>query len=253
MVASLAAPAAADPDASSPRPRKSHCWATRLRDALTTLRQARTSAGSSRRTYLYDLPWYMFIGPPGAGKTTALANSGLNFPLAGRQVPGPSQGRRRHPQLRLVVHRRRRADRHRRPLHHPGQPRGGRQGGLGGLPHAAQDASPPSADQRRAGVDQPVRPCRALRSRAHRPCPGHQGAHPRAAHPVRHPLPDLRAVHQVRPGRRVHRVLLQSRQGGARAGLGHDLPARRGHRTKAGPSRISRPSSTSWSIASTTA
>jgi type VI secretion system protein ImpL len=31
---------------------------------------------------LYELPWYIIIGPPGAGKTTVLANSGLNFPLA---------------------------------------------------------------------------------------------------------------------------------------------------------------------------
>ena len=30
---------------------------------------------------LYALPWYMFIGPPGAGKTTALRNSGLHFPF----------------------------------------------------------------------------------------------------------------------------------------------------------------------------
>src|SRR5262249_40362982 len=34
--------------------------------------------------YLYDLPWYVFIGAPGAGKTTALVNSGLRFPLADR-------------------------------------------------------------------------------------------------------------------------------------------------------------------------
>src|SRR5262245_39763618 len=34
--------------------------------------------------YLYDLPWYVFIGAPGAGKTTALLNSGLRFPLADR-------------------------------------------------------------------------------------------------------------------------------------------------------------------------
>lgn len=31
--------------------------------------------------YLYQLPWYMVIGAPGAGKTTALINSGLDFPL----------------------------------------------------------------------------------------------------------------------------------------------------------------------------
>ncbi|MDR4515598.1 type VI secretion system membrane subunit TssM [Nitrosomonas sp.] len=34
------------------------------------------------RQYLYELPWYIFIGPPGSGKTTALINSGLQFPLA---------------------------------------------------------------------------------------------------------------------------------------------------------------------------
>ena len=40
------------------------------------------SLGSQQ--YLYDLPWYVFIGAPGAGKTTALVNSGLRFPLADR-------------------------------------------------------------------------------------------------------------------------------------------------------------------------
>jgi type VI secretion system protein ImpL len=35
-------------------------------------------AGSS----LYELPWYVFVGAPGSGKTTALLNAGLNFPLA---------------------------------------------------------------------------------------------------------------------------------------------------------------------------
>ncbi len=29
-----------------------------------------------------ELPWYAIIGPPGAGKTTALLNAGLSFPLA---------------------------------------------------------------------------------------------------------------------------------------------------------------------------
>jgi type VI secretion system protein ImpL len=31
--------------------------------------------------YLYELPWYIIIGAPGAGKTTALVKSGLEFPL----------------------------------------------------------------------------------------------------------------------------------------------------------------------------
>lgn len=43
-----------------------------------------TSAKASNRQYLYDLPWYAIIGAPGAGKTTALINSGLHFPLAER-------------------------------------------------------------------------------------------------------------------------------------------------------------------------
>ncbi|WPG19197.1 type VI secretion system membrane subunit TssM [Kosakonia cowanii] len=34
--------------------------------------------------YLYQLPWYVIIGAPGSGKTTALVNSGLQFPLADR-------------------------------------------------------------------------------------------------------------------------------------------------------------------------
>ena len=41
---------------------------------------------------LYDLPWYMIIGPPAAGKSTALLNSGLRFPFTsasgGRAIRG---------------------------------------------------------------------------------------------------------------------------------------------------------------------
>ena len=49
----------------------------RLKDALTTLKKAQGTSGD----YLYSIPWYLVIGPPGAGKTTALVNSGLKFPL----------------------------------------------------------------------------------------------------------------------------------------------------------------------------
>ena len=48
----------------------------KLRTALTQLRKSKLGARS-----LYELPWYVMIGPPGAGKTTAIVNSGLKFPL----------------------------------------------------------------------------------------------------------------------------------------------------------------------------
>lgn len=50
--------------------------AARMGEALASLR-ALPGAG---RDYLYAKPWYVVIGPPGAGKTTALLNSGLRFP-----------------------------------------------------------------------------------------------------------------------------------------------------------------------------
>jgi len=37
---------------------------------------------------LYALPWYMIIGPPGAGKSTALRNSGLRFPYLSKSGGG---------------------------------------------------------------------------------------------------------------------------------------------------------------------
>ena len=49
----------------------------RMNEALATLKKS-----SGRRSFLYDLPWYVIIGPPGAGKTTALVNSGIKFPLS---------------------------------------------------------------------------------------------------------------------------------------------------------------------------
>lgn len=55
----------------------------RFAQALATLK----GADSKRKLgghWVYQLPWYVIIGPPGCGKTTALLNSGLRFPLAER-------------------------------------------------------------------------------------------------------------------------------------------------------------------------
>jgi type VI secretion system protein ImpL len=57
--------------------------AQRLRDrfeeAVAMLKQNQRRGHS-----LYELPWYVIIGAPGAGKTTVLVNSGLQFPTAQR-------------------------------------------------------------------------------------------------------------------------------------------------------------------------
>jgi type VI secretion system protein ImpL len=53
----------------------------RFQEAVGVLRKSSSGAGAQS---LYQLPWYIIIGPPGSGKTTALANSGLRFPLSDR-------------------------------------------------------------------------------------------------------------------------------------------------------------------------
>ena len=50
----------------------------RFEEAINALKKSRRKGGGN----LYELPWYVIIGPPGSGKTTVLVNSGLDFPLA---------------------------------------------------------------------------------------------------------------------------------------------------------------------------
>jgi type VI secretion system protein ImpL len=50
---------------------------------ISALKSSKLGAGKkSGAAALYSLPWYVIIGPPGAGKTTALKHSGLVFPYA---------------------------------------------------------------------------------------------------------------------------------------------------------------------------
>jgi type VI secretion system protein ImpL len=55
----------------------------RFEEAARVLKEARFQGPDGERRYVHELPWYMFIGAPGSGKTTALVNSGLQFPLKG--------------------------------------------------------------------------------------------------------------------------------------------------------------------------
>ncbi|HET8705296.1 MAG TPA: type VI secretion system membrane subunit TssM, partial [Pseudomonadales bacterium] len=52
-------------------------------DAIDVLKNAKFETRLGLRN-LYELPWYLLIGNPGSGKTSAILNSGLNFPLADR-------------------------------------------------------------------------------------------------------------------------------------------------------------------------
>lgn len=59
----------------------------KLRAAMAKLRKSKLG-----KRHLYELPWYILIGPPGAGKTTAIVNSGLQFPLADEMGKGAIGG-----------------------------------------------------------------------------------------------------------------------------------------------------------------
>lgn len=55
--------------------------------AVRQLKQLRVDIPGWRKIFegkrfLYELPWFMVVGSPGDGKTTALLNTGLQFPLA---------------------------------------------------------------------------------------------------------------------------------------------------------------------------
>jgi len=64
----------------------------RFRQAAEDLDGARFASPDGKGRDVEELPWYVMIGAPGSGKTTALINSGLRFPLYAKDttpsIPG---------------------------------------------------------------------------------------------------------------------------------------------------------------------
>ncbi|RPI66452.1 MAG: type VI secretion system membrane subunit TssM [Ignavibacteriales bacterium] len=56
--------------------------------AISALKSSKLGRGKSGKSALYRLPWYMIIGPSAAGKTTAIQNSGLEFPYGKDSIKG---------------------------------------------------------------------------------------------------------------------------------------------------------------------
>nr|WP_218178324.1 type VI secretion system membrane subunit TssM [Pseudomonas gingeri] len=89
VMQSLAAETAPDP-ASVATAEELATLRQRMDEALVLLKKAKL--GGDERRNLYELPWYVIIGPPGSGKTTALVNSGMHFPLAAQLGAGAIRG-----------------------------------------------------------------------------------------------------------------------------------------------------------------
>ena len=101
VVAALTPTAEAAAPAEAGAPAEAAQLRERFASALAELRQQRFGARGGYwsslswkfgRSWLYQLPWYVIIGAPGAGKTTALLNSGLSFPLAAKLGRGAVRG-----------------------------------------------------------------------------------------------------------------------------------------------------------------
>ncbi|MEP6872847.1 MAG: type VI secretion system membrane subunit TssM, partial [Burkholderiales bacterium] len=80
---------AAGPSASD---REAQVLAQRFNEAMVKLRSSTKRSWLQPGAYLYELPWYVFIGAPGSGKTTALLNAGLQFLLTDTASQGAVRG-----------------------------------------------------------------------------------------------------------------------------------------------------------------
>jgi len=79
------AAAASTPKANPAQRQEQEAIRTRMLDAIATIKGSKLGHLSGDAA-LYELPWYMVIGNPAAGKSTAIASSGLQFPFADSKI-----------------------------------------------------------------------------------------------------------------------------------------------------------------------
>jgi hypothetical protein len=192
-----------------------------LREKLTAALAALKQATGGKGGYLYDLPWYVFIGPPGSGKTTAIAQSGLEFPLAEGRVAGVGGTRNCDWWLtdRAVL-----IDTAGRYTTQDSDAAADKAGWDRFLAMLRRKPPAPAAE-RRAGLLRRRHAEQAGCARAPGPRPRRPQAHQGAGGEARPAPPRLPARQQGRPALRFHRIFRRPRQGDARPGLGPDLPA----------------------------
>ena len=76
---------AATPGASAAQRDENELIRKRMVEAIGTIKTSKLGQLSGDAA-LYELPWYMVIGNPAAGKSTAIASSGLQFPFADSKI-----------------------------------------------------------------------------------------------------------------------------------------------------------------------
>ncbi|WP_216356420.1 type VI secretion system membrane subunit TssM, partial [Janthinobacterium sp. GW458P] len=77
--------AGAAPKAGAAQREETEAIRKRMLEAIGTIKTSKLGQLSGDAA-LYELPWYMIIGNPAAGKSTAIANSGLQFPFADSKI-----------------------------------------------------------------------------------------------------------------------------------------------------------------------
>ena len=209
----------------------------KLTTALTLLKKA-----SGSRGYLYEQPWYAIIGPPGAGKTTALLNAGLIFPLAaemGQSAVAGVGGTRMcdwwFTENAVLIDT---AGRYTTQDSDAAVDKAGWHAFLGLLKRTRARQPLNGVLVAIALSDIAAAPQRRTPGACARDPASREGA----VRPAWRAGAGLCAVHQGRPDRRLHRVLRRPGPRAARPGLGHHLPAEQvgsRHRRRRSPTSFS--------------